>query len=103
MKKQKLVIKGNIPVQYFKEGDMFIAFAPAVDLSTCGKTFAEAKKNFGEALELFFHECLKRETLFPVLESYGWKRRKGKKVDEFVPPRRIGEEEFPLSAIPMAV
>ena len=37
----------------FKEGDNFIIYSPALDLSGYGKSEAEAKKSFNVALEEF--------------------------------------------------
>ena len=65
---RKVRINSTIPLCFLKENKTFIAFAPALDLSTCGRTFEEAKKNFAEALEIFFEECLKMGTLGKVLE-----------------------------------
>jgi predicted RNase H-like HicB family nuclease len=48
----KLEINGTVPLCFMKEKSSFIAFSPALDLSTCGKTFEEAKTNFSEALEI---------------------------------------------------
>jgi predicted RNase H-like HicB family nuclease len=67
----KVKIKGTIPLCFMREKDSFIAFTPALDLSTCGRTFEEAKKNFAEALEIFFEECFSMGTLKEVLESRG--------------------------------
>ncbi len=69
-------IKGNIPVQFFKEGEMFIAYSSAIDLSTCGETFDEANDNFLEAFKAYMAECILRGTLDKALESYGWKKTK---------------------------
>ena len=54
-KKEKPVSHGaqNLPVLFLKEDKMFVAYSPALDLSTCGKTFEEAKKNFGQAMDIF--------------------------------------------------
>lgn len=67
MPMQKIKISGTIPLCFMKEKKSFIAFSPALDLSTCGRTFEEAKKNFAEALEIFIEECLKMGTLGKVL------------------------------------
>lgn len=42
MAKEK--IEFNITVNFIKEGNKFIAYSQAFDLSTCGKTLEEAKK-----------------------------------------------------------
>lgn len=46
----------QLPVSFLREGKRFIAYTPALDLSTSGKTFEEAKEHFVEASELFFEE-----------------------------------------------
>jgi len=91
---KKIEIKGSIPLYFMKEKHSFIAFSPALDLSTCGRTFEEAKKNFAEALDIFIEECLKMGTLNDVLESCGWTKNPKK---GWIPPAFIGEEriEFP--------
>jgi len=76
-----------------KEKGSFVAFSPALDLSTCGKTFEEAKKNFSEALDIFFEECIEMGTLHEVLESYGWEKS-GK--NGWKPPAYIGEDRIAL-------
>ena len=76
-----------------REKDSFIAFTPALDLSTCGRTLEEAKKNFAEALVIFFEECLRMGTLNDVLESCGWvKSRK----NGWEPPAYIGEDRVEI-------
>ncbi|MEK7636828.1 MAG: hypothetical protein AAB402_00355 [Patescibacteria group bacterium] len=45
-----------LPVSILREGKRFIAYTPALDLSTSGKTFDQAKQRFAEAAELFFEE-----------------------------------------------
>jgi predicted RNase H-like HicB family nuclease len=65
----KVKIKGTLPLCLMREKNSFIAFAPALDLSTCGRTLEEAKKNFAEALDIFFEECLKMGTWNKVLKA----------------------------------
>lgn len=82
-----------------KEGKVFIAYSPALDLSTHGKSIDEAKKNFAEALGLFLEELVEHDTLDLVLENMGWK----KKQSQWQPP--VGVERV-LSVpfrIPVAV
>ena len=43
-----------------------MAYTPALDLSTSGTTLEEAKKNFTEAVEIFFDEIVKMGTLEDV-------------------------------------
>ncbi|MBI3256128.1 MAG: type II toxin-antitoxin system HicB family antitoxin [Candidatus Andersenbacteria bacterium] len=64
----------SLPVSIFKEGDVFVAHTPALDISTHADTLAEAKKNFEELIGLFFEELEKKGTTDEVLESMGWQK-----------------------------
>ena len=64
----------QLPVSFLKEDKRFIAYTPVLDLSTSGKTYAEARTRFEEIARLFFEETLRKGTLEEVLESLGWKK-----------------------------
>lgn len=72
----------NLPVSFLKEADQFVAYTPALDLSTSGSTLEEAKNNFTEAVEIFFDEIVQMGTLEDVLLDLGWKRQD----KDFLPP-----------------
>lgn len=72
----------NLPVSFIKEADQFVAYTPALDLSTSGNTLEEAKNNFTEAVEIFFNEIVQMGTLEDVLLDLGWKRQD----KDFLPP-----------------
>ena len=55
-----------------REGDWYIAHCPPLDLTTQGRTLAEAKKNLLEASELFIVSCLERGTLDQALKELGF-------------------------------
>ncbi len=95
---KKIRVETMIPVLYFIEGKSFIAYSPAVDLSSCGRTRDEAKKNFQEAYNIFIEECISMGTLTEVLESCGWVKRNKK---SWLPPAYVGEESMsvPLNAV----
>jgi predicted RNase H-like HicB family nuclease len=54
-----------------REGDWFIAHCPPLDVTTQGKSLAQAKKNLGEAAELFLISCIERGTLGQALKELG--------------------------------
>lgn len=83
-----LALQVNLPVSFLREGKYFIAYTPALDLSTSGKTFAEAKKRFEEAVEIFFEELVEKGTLNEVLIGLGW-RQIGRK---WVPPVEVSHQ-----------
>lgn len=71
-----------LPVDILKEGDSFIAYTPALDLSTVGDTFEEAQQRFKEAVQIFFEEINEKGTVDEVLTELGWQKYK----NEFTPP-----------------
>ncbi len=72
----------NLPVSFLRESDQFVAYTPALDLSTSGATLEEAKKNFTEAVEIFFDEIIEMGTFEDVLLDLGWKKQN----QDFIPP-----------------
>lgn len=62
----------TLPVTIFQEDGSFVAYTPALDLSTAAPTEAEAKRMFGEAVHAFFEELTEAGTLFTVLQELGW-------------------------------
>ena len=72
----------NLPVSFLREADQFVAYTPVLDLSTAGSTLEEAKKNFTEAVEIFFDEIIKMGTFEDVLLDLGWKKQN----KDFIPP-----------------
>lgn len=67
---QKVVLN----LMFHREGNKFIAYSPALDLSTCGDSLEQAKKRFEEMLSLFIEEVDKMGTLEDVLLECGWKK-----------------------------
>lgn len=64
----------NLPVSIFIENKHFIAYTPALDLSTTGKSFEEAQKRFDEVVQIFFEELADKGTTNEVLTNLGWKK-----------------------------
>ncbi len=77
----------NLTVSFFREGKKFIAYAPALDLSTSGKTLEDAKKKFSEAVGIFIEELHKNGTTEEVLQDLGWEKNDG-----WRPPMLVGQE-----------
>ncbi len=63
-------------IQIFKEGKLYVAYAPQLDVSSCGGTEAKARKNLMEAVRLFLEEADRLETLDQILDEAGFVRRK---------------------------
>jgi predicted RNase H-like HicB family nuclease len=58
------------------EDGYFVAYAPAFELSSYGKSKDEAIKNFSEVLELFIEDLVENKKLYEVLVGLGWKIHK---------------------------
>ena len=78
------MIKFNLrlPISIFKEREHFIAYTPALDLSTSGKNYEQVKKRFNEIVAIFFEELIKKGTIDEVLENLGWQKIK----KQWIPP-----------------
>ena len=71
-----------LPVSILKEGKTFVAYTPALDLSTAGDTFEEAKQRFEEAVQIFFEEITSHGTANDALLELGWQKQN----NDYVPP-----------------
>lgn len=72
------------------EGKWFIAHCPPFDITTQGRTIAEAKRNLIEASELFIISCLERGTFDQALRELGF-------VSVETKPRKIPANAFRMS------
>jgi hypothetical protein len=69
-------IKFDLPVVFLKEKGAFIAYSPALDLSTSGKSIVEAQKRFAEISSIFLREIMNKGTVDEVLSDLGWEKVK---------------------------
>ena len=58
--------------QIFREGRMYVAYTPELDLSSCATTESKAQKNLLEAVRLFLEEAEKKDSLDGILAGC-WK------------------------------
>jgi predicted RNase H-like HicB family nuclease len=82
------MLEFKLPVSFLREGKKYVAYTPALDLSTSGRTYKEAKRRFSEIVNIFFEELVKKGTLEEVLRDLGWKRVQSK----WSPPVIISQE-----------
>lgn len=62
----------QLTTEVWKEGAMYVAYAPQLDISSCGETVEDARKNIKEATELFLEGAAENGTLSQVLEEAGF-------------------------------
>ncbi len=93
-----------LPVNISRHGRLYVAYTPALDLSTSGKSLAEVKRRFGEIVTLFFEELQEAGTLHDVLTELGWQKQTGtllsKSSAPWQPPR-VTNSTFQVS-VPVA-
>ncbi|MFP5235729.1 MAG: type II toxin-antitoxin system HicB family antitoxin [Acidobacteriota bacterium] len=61
-------------VHTFKEGGTYVAYVPELDVSSCGATNDEARRNIRDAVQGFLETCASMGTLTSVLEEAGYRR-----------------------------
>jgi hypothetical protein len=65
-----------LPLISFIEGNCFITYCPALDLSGYGENEVEANKSFEEVLSEYFKYTVNKKTLAEDLKRMGWTIRK---------------------------
>lgn len=88
----------SLPVTILREKKRFVAYSPAVDLSTSGKSYNEVQKRFEELVAVFFEEIVNKGTVDEVLAELGWQKVKR----EWQPPVVISQQSESLS-VPVRV
>jgi predicted RNase H-like HicB family nuclease len=60
-------------VHTFKEGNTYVAYVPELDLSSCGATRDNARKNMRDAVAGFLESAAARGALNLILEEAGYR------------------------------
>ena len=82
----------NLPVMITKQNKRFVAFTPALDLSTSGKSMKEARERFAELANVFLEEIFEAKTADDVLSELGWKKVQKK----WNPPQIVSSQSIGL-------
>lgn len=82
----------KLNVEFIKQENRYVAYSPALDLSTSGKSLAEVKRRFAEATGLFMEELNKSGTTEEVFKELGWKITR----NEVTPPKVVNQEMMDL-------
>lgn len=65
----------TLDVYVFMDGDSYIAYSPALDLSGYGESEDAAKESFAIVMDEYISYGLSRKTLVKDLRAHGWKVR----------------------------
>ena len=77
----------------FREGETYVAYAPALDVSSCGATDEEARRNIRDAVRGFLAASAELGTLEEILEEAGY-RRDG---DRWIPPEFVSLDRLAMN------
>jgi predicted RNase H-like HicB family nuclease len=77
----------------FKEGGTYVAYVPALDVSSCGDTDEEARRNIRDAVRGFLAVSADMGTLGEILEEAGY-RREG---DHWRAPESVSLDRLTMS------
>ena len=83
-------ISYRLQVHISKHGGRFVAYAPALDISTSAKTEKALWKNVEILTSIFFEELTEAGTTKEVLTELGWKKQQKKWSPPRVSSRSIG-------------
>ncbi len=64
----------QLTVNVSKQGKRYLAYAPALDIMTSGKSDKEVRTRFSELVNIFFEEIHAAGTTNEVLTELGWKK-----------------------------
>ena len=67
----------KITIEFWKEGDLYIARSPELDMVAQGGSMGEAKRNLLQVIEIQFQEMKKLGTLDEFLLEAGYKTETG--------------------------
>jgi len=80
----------SFDVHIFKEGDTYVAYVPALDVSSCGATDDEARRNIRDAVRGFLASSADLGTLDEILKEAGYEREGSRwRAPEFVSVDRL--------------
>lgn len=82
-----------MPIEFdlivLKEAETFVAYSPELDVSSCGGTIEEAKRNLKTAVRFFLEEAEKIGTINDILIEAGYQKDE---TNNWKAPRIIATE-----------
>ena len=84
-------MKIKFTTQIWREGALYVSYTPELDISSCGKTISEAKKNLLEAVEGFLEVAEEKGSLQDILAEAGFVKQ-GDELKKEVPEILVMEK-----------
>ncbi len=82
-----------LTIHIFKEGEVFVAHVPELDVSSCGDTADAARRNIQEALQGFLETSTEMGTLEEILHEAGFQH----KEESWQPPEFVSLDRVTVS------
>mgnify|MGYP001614373870 CR=1 FL=1 len=83
----------SFTVHLFREGGVYIAYVTEFDLSSCGDTTEEARRNIKDAVVWFLAVSEKMGTLNEILEESGYQKH----GSSWLPPEFVSLDKFSVN------
>jgi|HigsolmetaAR206D_1030411.scaffolds.fasta_scaffold07319_2 Uncharacterized conserved protein len=78
----QIAIRFRLPAHVTREGDWFVAYCPAMDVSSQGRTRDEALSALTEAVTATLEFCIEQNTIDQVLRSLGFRQGKPDHIED---------------------
>jgi len=92
-RKAGVIMNLSLKVEVFKEGDVYVALSPELNVSSFGDTVEDARHSLTEAIMIYVEGCEELGTLEEVLEEAGFSQIN----DAWKPRKPLFEEELALA------
>ena len=96
-KKHKVIF--DLSILSYKENDLFVLYAPSLDIFGYGKTESEASDSFRSALEEFIRYTTNKKTIEQVMKQLGWEIKPKKHLFKAPPLSYMLEENEQFNEI----
>ena len=81
------IVEMQVSLLVFKQGDYFVAYCPALELSSYGDSVEDAKAGFDDSMDIYLEYCEEHGTLEQDLIKHGWTIVR--KPNKLAPPFRV--------------
>jgi hypothetical protein len=77
----------QLTVNFITENKQVVAYSPALDISTVGRSIDHAKVRFQELVSIFLKDITERNVIDEVLTDLGWHKAEVENRSQWVPPK----------------
>jgi len=82
-------VEVQLGVLVFQEADSYLAYCPALNLSTYGDSISDAKIAFEDVFDAYLQDCTRMGTLEKDLRAHGWEMHMSVGKYEVTQPKEV--------------